>query len=46
MVAESLRVEFVPSIDAHPGGEGNEAGIGNREFRVAIGVIPGAVVSS
>gem|GEM_PF-4331671 len=44
-VAEALRREFVVSIDAHPGGEGNEAGIVNRAFRAAVRVILGNVVS-
>lgn len=44
-VAESLRGEFGVSIDAHPGGEGNEAGVVNRAFRAAIRAILGAIVS-
>jgi hypothetical protein len=38
-IAEALREEFGVSIDAHPGGEGNEAGVVNRMFRAAAGVI-------
>jgi len=38
-IAEALRDEFGVSIDAHPGGEGNEAGSVNRAFRAAARVI-------
>lgn len=34
-IAEALREEFGVGIDAHPGGEGNEAGVVNRAFRAA-----------
>jgi len=34
-IAEALREEFGDSIDAHPGGTGNEAGVVNRAFRAA-----------
>jgi hypothetical protein len=44
-VAEALREEFGVYIDAHPGGEGNEAGVVNRGFRVMAGVILGGIVS-
>jgi len=43
-IAEALREEFGVSIDAHPGGEGNEAGVVNRAFRCAVGVILGGVI--
>lgn len=34
-IAEALRGEFGVSIDAHPGGGGNEAGVVNSAFRAA-----------
>jgi hypothetical protein len=34
-VAEALREEFGITIDAHPGGEGTEAGVVNRALRAA-----------
>ena len=42
----SLRVreEFGVSIDAHPGGDGTEAGSVNRAFRVAASVIVAEVI--
>ena len=39
VIAEALRDEFGVGIDAHPGGEGNEAGSVNRAFLVAARVI-------
>ena len=39
VIAEALRAEFGVSIDAHPGGEGIEAGAVNRAFRVMVRVI-------
>ena len=39
VIAEALREEFGVSIDAHPGGEGTEAGSVNRAFRAAAKVI-------
>jgi hypothetical protein len=39
MIAEALREEFGVSIDAHPGGDGIEAGVVNRAFRVMVRVI-------
>ena len=39
MIAEALREEFGVSIDAHPGGDGIEAGVVNRAFRVMARVI-------
>ncbi len=44
-IAEALREEFGVAIDAHPGGEGNEAGSVNRAFQVAARVIIAEVVS-
>jgi len=44
-IAEALREEFGVSIDAHPGGEGTEAGSVNRALRVAARVIVAEVVS-
>lgn len=44
-IAEALREEYGVSIDAHPGGEGNEAGVVNRAFRAAARVILGSIVS-
>ena len=38
-IAEALRDEFGVSIDAHPGGDGIEAGAVNRAFRVMVRVI-------
>jgi hypothetical protein len=32
VIAEALREEFSVSIDAHPGGDGTEAGVVNRAF--------------
>jgi hypothetical protein len=44
-VAESFRGEFGVSIDAHPGGLGNDAGVVvNRTFRVVTRAILGAVI--
>ena len=43
LIAEALREEFGVSIDAHPGGEGNEAGVVNRAFRTAVRAIVGEV---
>ena len=40
-IAEALRTEFGIGIDAHPGGEGSEAGVVNRAFRAAAGSFPG-----
>jgi len=34
-IAEALRQEFGVGIDAHPGGQGTEAGVVNRAFRAA-----------
>ena len=36
VIAEALREEFGVSIDAHPGGDGIEAGVVNRAFRVMV----------
>jgi len=36
-IAGAFREEFGVGIDAHPGGEGNEAGVVNRAFRGAQG---------
>jgi len=44
-IAQALRNEFGVSIDAHPGGEGTEAGAVNRAFRAAATVIVAGVVS-
>lgn len=38
-IAETMRLEFGDSIDAHPGGTGSEAGAINRAFRMAAWVI-------
>ena len=38
-IAEALREEFGVAIDAHPGGEGTEAGSINRALRVAARTI-------
>ncbi len=38
-IAEALREEFGVGIDAHPGGEGIEAGSVNRAFRAAARTI-------
>jgi hypothetical protein len=35
-LAEALRAEFGVGVDAHPGGEGNEAGVVNRAFWAAV----------
>jgi hypothetical protein len=35
-LAEALRAEFGVGVDAHPGGEGVDAGVVNRAFRVAV----------
>jgi hypothetical protein len=32
VIAEALREEYSVSIDAHPGGDGTEAGVVNRAF--------------
>ena len=45
-VAEAFRGAFGVGIDAHPGGEGNEAGVVNRSFRVAARVILQPIVPS
>ena len=45
VIAEALRDEFGVAIDAHPGGEGTEAGSVDRAFRVAARVIVAEVVS-
>lgn len=44
-IAEALREEFGVGIDAHPGGEGTEAGSVNRAYRAAARVIVADVVS-
>ncbi len=44
-IADALRDEFGVAIDAHPGGEENEAGSVNRAFRAAATVIVAGVVS-
>jgi hypothetical protein len=36
LIAEALREEFGVGIEAHPGGEGIEAGVVNRAFRVIV----------
>jgi len=38
-IAEALREEFDVCIDAHPGGDGNEAGSVNRAFRAVARTI-------
>ena len=43
-IAEALRDEFGVAIDAHPGGEGNEAGVVNRAFRASARRILGTIV--
>ncbi len=43
-IAEALRDEFDLSIDAHPGGPGNEAGVVNRAFRASVRRILGTIV--
>jgi hypothetical protein len=43
LIAEALREEFGISVDAHPGGDGIEAGSVNRAFRAAARVIVGEV---
>lgn len=45
-VAVALRAEFGVGIDAHPGGEGTEAGAVNRAFRAAARVILARIVGS
>lgn len=43
-IAEALREEFGVGIDAHPGGEGNDAGVVNRAFQAtARAILVGAV---
>ncbi len=44
-VAEALRAEFGVTIDAHPGGEGSEAGVVNRSFQATARVILAGAVS-
>jgi len=44
-IAEALRDEFGVAIDAHPGGEGIEAGDVNRAFLVAVRTIIGFVAT-
>lgn len=44
-LAEALRAEFGVSVDAHPGGEDNKAGVVNRAFMAAVRVILAPVVS-
>lgn len=44
-VAEALREEFGVSIDAHPGGEGSEAGVINRAFSTAARRILQSIVT-
>ncbi len=39
VIAETMRLEFGDSIDAHPGGIRVEAGVVNRAFRMAAWVI-------
>lgn len=43
-IAEALREEFGISIDAHPGGPGNEAGVVNRALRAAVSRILKTIV--
>lgn len=45
-VAEGLRQEFGVGIDAHPGGQGTEAGVVNRTFRAAARIILQTIVTS
>lgn len=45
-IAEALRQEFGVGIDAHPGGESDEAGTVNRAFLAAVSVILGEVIPS
>ncbi len=45
VIAEALREEFGVSIDAHPGGDGTEAGSVNRAFLAAARVIVAEDVS-
>ncbi len=44
-IAEALREEFGVSIDAHPGGEGIEAGSVNRAFLAAVRTMVGFVAT-
>jgi hypothetical protein len=44
-IAEALRQEFGVGIDAHPGGQGTEAGVVNRAFRAAVRLILQAIVT-
>ncbi len=44
-IAKALRQEFGVGIDAHPGGESNEAGVVNQAFRVAARIILQAITS-
>lgn len=44
-IAGAMRSEFGVAIDAHPGGVGSEAGVVNRAFLTAVGVILGDVAS-
>jgi hypothetical protein len=43
-IAEALRGEFGVGIDAHPGGEGSEAGAVNRAFLAAARLILEATI--
>jgi hypothetical protein len=45
VIAEALREEFGVSIDAHPGGDGVEAGVVNRAFRVMVRTIVADVLN-
>ena len=44
-IAEALREEFGVGIDAHPGGQGTEAGVVNRAFLAAARIILQASVT-
>jgi len=44
-IAEALRQEFGVGIDAHPGGQGTEAGVVNRAFRAAARRIVQAIIT-
>ena len=43
-IAEALRAKFGVGIDAHPGGEGNKAGVVKRAFRAMARMILASVV--
>jgi hypothetical protein len=45
VIAEALREEFGVSIDAHPGGDGIEAGVVNRAFQVIAKVFVAHVLT-